>query len=106
MRARLFCVLAVACGFFISADKPSGIEPVSYRQAATLSLAERRAPNQKAERGDAKAAFALAPYYPAVSPNAKNCKYFLILASKKRFSGNLKPERVVHAKRHAHLAKI
>lgn len=82
MSARLFCVLAVACGFFSSAYKASGIEPVSYRQAATLSLAERRTLNQKAERGDAKAAFALALYYAAVSPNVKNREYFLILASK------------------------
>jgi TPR repeat protein len=82
MSARLFCVLGVACGLFISAYKASGIEPVSYRQAATLSLAERRLLNHKAERGDDKAAFALALYYASVVPNLKNREYFLILATK------------------------
>jgi len=34
-----------------------GVEPVSYRQAETLSLAERRVLSHKAERGDVKALF-------------------------------------------------
>jgi hypothetical protein len=82
MRAHLFCLLAVACVSFVGANRAAGTEPVSYRQATALSAAERYDLNRKAERGDWRAAFALALYYAGAAPNIKNREYFLTLASK------------------------
>jgi TPR repeat protein len=82
MTARRFCLFAVACVFFTGAYEASAKEPVSYRQAAALSVTEQRALSRKAERGDTKAAFALALYYATVAPDLKNREYFLTLASK------------------------
>lgn len=82
MKTPLFWLLFIAGGVFFVSHQASSAEPVSYRQAATLSSSERRVLSQKAEQGDDKAAFALALYYSSVAPNIKNWEYFLVLATK------------------------
>ena len=82
LNASCLHVLIVVGAFFVSIVETSGNEPVSYRQAAALSVAERQALSSKAERGDANAASALALYYATQNRDPKKREHYLTLATK------------------------